>query len=138
MSATKIGLDPEFATKLNRFEKLLADRGIKVIMTDAYRSILQQDNLYAKGRTIPGKIVTKARGGYSWHNFRLAADYAFVINGKVTWNGPWAMFGKIARECGLEWGGSWKSFPDKPHVQWTRGKTLAEMRQMAKAKTAGK
>jgi peptidoglycan L-alanyl-D-glutamate endopeptidase CwlK len=48
------------------------------------------------------------------------------------------MFGKIARECGLEWGGSWKSFPDKPHVQWTRGKTLAEMRQMAKAKTAGK
>ena len=133
MSASRAGLDPKFAQKLSLFEKTLAAPGIKVILTDAYRSIEAQNALYAKGRTAPGGIVTKARGGYSWHNFGLAADYAFVINGKVTWNGPWDTFGRIAKECGLECGGSWKTFKDRPHVQWTGGRTLAQMRAAAKA-----
>lgn len=133
MSASRAGLDPKFAQKLSLFEKTLAAHGIKVILTWGYRSIESQNALYAKGRTTPGNIVTNARGGYSWHNFGLAADYAFVINGKVTWNGPWDTFGKIAKECGLEWGGSWKTFKDRPHVQWNGGRTLAQMRAGAKA-----
>jgi len=128
MSASKTGLDPKFAQKLTLFEKKLAEHGIKVIMTNGCRSIAEQNKLYVKGRTAPGSIVTNARGGYSWHNFGLAADYAFVINGKVTWNGPWDMFGRIAKECGLEWGGSWKTLKDRPHVQLTGGRTLAQMR----------
>jgi len=134
MSASRVGLDPEFAAKLVLFEKKLLAKGIKVILTDGYRSIEEQNALYAKGRTKPGKIVTKARGGDSWHNYGLAGDYAFVINGKVTWNGPWPTFGNIARQCGLEWGGAFKSIIDRPHVQWTRGKTLAQMRQSASKK----
>ena len=134
MSASKKGLDPQFAKKLAVFEQMLAGRGIKVIMTWGYRSIEEQDTLYAIGRTKPGKKVTNARGGYSWHNFGLAADYAFVINGKVTWDGPWSTFGQVARQCGLEWGGDWAKFTDKPHVQVTRGKSLALMRQAAVAR----
>lgn len=134
MSASREGLNPEFAAKLTLFEKKLAANGIKVILTAGYRSIAEQNDLYAKGRTKPGKKVTNARGGDSWHNWGLAADYVFVINGKVTWDGPWATFGKIARECGLEWGGDFKSIVDRPHVQWTGGKTLAQMRQAATAK----
>ncbi len=132
MSASKTGLDPEFVKKLNRFEAALAGQGIKVVMTCGYRSVEEQNKLYAKGRTAPGSIVTKARGGYSWHNWGLAADYAFVINGKVTWNGPWNIFGQVAASCGLEWGGGWKKFKDRPHVQWTRGQTLAQMRAAAR------
>jgi peptidoglycan L-alanyl-D-glutamate endopeptidase CwlK len=132
MSASRDGLDPVFAQKIALFEKKLAEHGIKVILTDAYRSIEAQNKLYAKGRTAPGSVVTNARGGYSWHNFGLAADYAFVVSGKVTWNGPWDTFGKVAAQCGLEWGGSWKSLKDRPHVQWTKGKTLAQMRATAK------
>jgi len=128
MSASKQGLDPVFVTKLNLFEKKLAARGIRVIMTWGYRSIAEQNRLFQIGRTTPGKKVTNARGGYSWHNFALAADYAFVIGSKVTWNGPWDIFGQVARECGLEWGGGWTTFKDRPHVQWTKGKTLAQMR----------
>ena len=135
MSASRVGLDPEFAKKLALFERKLAAKGIKVILTSGLRPIDEQDRLYAMGRTKPGKIVTSARGGYSWHNFGLAGDYAFVINGKVTWDGPWAVFGKIARECGLEWGGDFKSIVDRPHVQWTRGKTLAQMRALARKKS---
>jgi len=132
MSASKQGLDHVFVTKLNLFEKKLSERGIRVIMTCGYRSIDEQNRLYVRGRTAPGSIVTNAYGGYSWHNWGLAADYAFVVNGKVTWNGPWEIFGQVARECGLEWGGSWMKFKDRPHVQWTCGKTLAQMRAAAK------
>ncbi|MHB1000880.1 MAG: M15 family metallopeptidase [Armatimonadota bacterium] len=62
------------------------------------------------------------------------ADYAFTIDGKVTWDGPWDTFGRIAKQCGLEWGGAWKSFKDRPHVQYTGGKTLAQMRAAKNAK----
>lgn len=134
MSASREGLDPEFAAKLALFERKLAANGFKVMLTSGYRACQEQDRLYAIGRTKPGKKVTNARGGYSWHNFGLAADYAFIINGKVTWNGPWEVFGRVARNCGLEWGGSWTKFKDRPHVQMTRGKTLAQMRQAKRAK----
>jgi len=123
------GLDPEFLKKLVRLKARLADLGIHIKCTCGYRSIEEQNRLYAQGRTKPGRIVTNARGGYSWHNFGLAADYAFLVNGKVTWDGPWETFGRIARECGLEWGGDWKRFVDRPHVQWRRGKSLAQMRR---------
>ena len=134
MSASREGLNPEFAQKLNLFEKKLAENGIKIILTAGYRSITEQNSLYAKGRTQPGKKVTNARGGDSWHNYGRAADYAFVINGKVTWNGPWQTFGKIAVQCGLEWGGNFKSILDRPHVQWRQGKTLEQMRKAVNLK----
>ncbi|MCE5322416.1 M15 family metallopeptidase [bacterium] len=134
MSESREGLNPEFAAKLTLFEKKLATNGIKVILTAGYRSIAEQNRLYAQGRTKPGKKVTNARGGNSWHNYGLAADYAFVINGKVTWDGPWDLFGRTARSCGLEWGGNFKSIIDRPHLQWTQGKTLAQMRNASTVK----
>ena len=136
-SRSKTDLDPEFAAKLVKLEAVLAKQGIKLLLTSGYRSYGEQDQLYAIGRTKPGKRVTNARGGYSWHNFRLAADYAFVINGKVTWDGPWDILGRTARSLGLEWGGDWRSLPDRPHIQMTKGRTLAQMRAFAAAKKAG-
>ncbi|MHB9124606.1 MAG: M15 family metallopeptidase [Armatimonadota bacterium] len=128
MSASREGLDPVFAQKIGLFERKLAEHGIKVIFTWGHRSIEEQNRLYQIGRTKPGKVVTNAKGGYSWHNYGLAADYAFVISGKVTWDGPWDTFGRVARQCGLEWGGAWTGFKDRPHVQLTQGRTLAQMR----------
>ena len=123
------GLDAEFAQKLREFESALAKAGIKVKLTCGYRSVAEQNSLYALGRAKPGKIVTNARGGSSWHNYGLAADYAFIIEGRLTWNGPWKVFGRIARECGLEWGGDWQKFADRPHVQWRKGRSLSQMRK---------
>lgn len=124
------GLDPDFRRKLDTFENMLRRHGLHVKLVCGYRSIEEQNRLYALGRVKPGRIVTNARGGYSWHNFGLAADYAFVKDGKLTWGGPWGTFGIIARECGLEWGGDWERFPDRPHVQWRQGRTLAQMRRL--------
>ena len=88
MSASRVGLDPEFAKKLALFERKLAANGIKVILTQALGPSRAEPLYTPQGRS-RGKKVTNARGGYCWHNFGLAGDYAFVISGKVTWNGPW-------------------------------------------------
>lgn len=134
MEKIKQGLDPEFRARLEVFQDRLNQVGIKVKLVSGYRSIQEQNRLYSLGRTRPGRKVTNARGGYSWHNFGLAADYAFVVGGQLTWSGPWSVFGRIARECGLEWGGDWKKFPDRPHVQWRKGITLARLRRGDTAK----
>ena len=78
MSASREGLDPEFVTRLGRFEARLAAKGIRVVLTWGHRSIAEQNRLYAIGRTTPGKKVTNARGGYSWHNFGLGAPVSSI------------------------------------------------------------
>ena len=39
------------------------------------RTMEEQAALYAKGRTVGGKIVTKAKPGESYHNYGLAFDW---------------------------------------------------------------
>ena len=38
-----------------------------------------------------------------------------------------ATAGRIWTEMGGEWGGSWTSFPDRPHLQYTGGLTLRDL-----------
>jgi peptidoglycan L-alanyl-D-glutamate endopeptidase CwlK len=98
----------------------LADKGTVVEVVQGLRTYEEQDALFAKGRTAPGQIVTQARGGESNHNFGLAADLCPFTNDKPDWNAPmavWAAIGTAAMAHGLEWGGQWKKFLDKPHVQ---------------------
>jgi hypothetical protein len=67
--------------------------------------------------------VTQAKGGESNHNYGLAADLCPFENGKPRWDAPietWVDIGRTAERHGLEWGGAWKKFVDKPHVQLTR------------------
>lgn len=45
-----------------------------------YRTFKEQEELYEKGRTKPGKIVTFARGGQSYHNYGLAIDVVFLVD----------------------------------------------------------
>ena len=122
-------LKPDVAEKCLRFIEKCKEAGYDVIITSTYRDNESQDALYAQGRTTPGNIVTKARGGYSFHNFRVAFDFAPLINGKIDWNNNagFTACGHIAESIGLEWGGSWK-FTDMPHCQFTGGHTLEQFR----------
>ena len=91
-----------------------------VEVVQGLRTFAEQDDLYAKGRTKPGAIVTQARGGESNHNYGLAVDLCPFTSDKPDWNAPmavWAAIGAAAASHGLEWGGQWKKFLDKPHVQ---------------------
>ena len=41
---------------------------IKIRIVQSLRTIEEQNELFAQGRTKPGKIVTNAKGGSSYHN----------------------------------------------------------------------
>src|SRR5688572_8406544 len=113
-------LHPALASAVRAVVADLAGRGIVVEVVQGLRTYKEQDELYAKGRTKPGPIVTQARGGQSNLNFGLAVDLCPFTNDKPDWNAPmsvWAAIGAAAEARGLEWGGSWKKFLDKPHVQ---------------------
>lgn len=122
----KIGLFPRVQELRDRFVAIMAAVGYPIIVTDEYRSKEAQDALYEQGRTKPGPIVTNARGGESLHNFRCAFDVAFKQGAGISYEGDFAMLGKVGKILGLEWGGDWSTFPDKPHFQFTLGYTLAD------------
>lgn len=126
----KVDLYPVVEHFRDQLVAIMAAFGKEVIVTDAYRSIEEQDALYAIGRTKPGTIVTNAKGGDSFHNWRCAFDVAFVKNGKPSWDEshPWEVLGTVGKVLGLEWGGDWTGLVDRPHFQYTAGYTLADFK----------
>lgn len=111
-------VDPVLATKCRQLIELANQNGQFLLVTQGFRSIAEQNKLYAQGRTTKGKIVTNAKGGQSNHNFGRAVDFAFIVNGEVSWNDKlYKQIGVWAKVVGLKWGGNWKSFKDYPHVE---------------------
>ena len=97
-------------------------------VTSGLRTIKEQNKLYAQGRTRPGKIVTNAKGGKSYHNFGLAVDIVEIKNGKALWTNPdWDKIAELGKSLGLEWGGNWTSIKDKPHFQVSFGKSTSKL-----------
>ena len=122
-------LNPYVKTLAEKFLEKCKSQGLDIIITQTLRSSSEQDELYAQGRTKPGKIVTNAKGGYSMHNYGLAFDIAIKKNGAIVWDDEalYSKAGKIGESIGLEWGGSWRSFKDYPHFQWTNGLTIKDL-----------
>jgi len=123
-------LIPPARDRAYEFLNLCIAAKIDVIVTSTYRDYESQNELYAQGRTKPGKIVTNARGGESFHNFRCAFDIVPVVNGKPDWDGNhpiWAQVGEIGKKAGLEWAGEWVKFKELAHFQYTGGKTLQQL-----------
>lgn len=122
---------PVVADKARQLITKAYNEGIYVVITQGYRSKEEQDALYAQGRSKPGKIVTNARGGDSYHNYGLAIDFALMNpDGSISWNvdAKWKRVAQIGKSLGLEWGGDWDSFKDYPHFQYTFGLSLADLR----------
>jgi hypothetical protein len=127
---------PGLAARGRTMLELCARRGLGVLVTQALRTWAEQDTLYAKGRTTPpiGKahVVTKAKGGQSYHNFGLAFDIVILdAVGKADWDARhpgWGEAADVGRSLGLEWGGDWTGFKDMPHFQYTGGLALSDCR----------
>lgn len=119
------------ADMAHAFETKCAEQGLTVLIYCTYRDNAEQDELYAQGRTKPGKIVTNARGGESFHNYRCAFDWVPVVGGKPQWDDK-ALYlkgGLIAESVGLEWAGRWTGkLKETAHCQYTGGATLADLR----------
>lgn len=92
------------------------------------RSIPDQDHLYAFGRTIPNsKILTRAKGGESPHNYGCASDWTVFSNGTPLWPAAsdkiWQEYQQAIEKVGSRWGADWdgdgyldeKGLIDCPH-----------------------
>lgn len=95
--------------------------GLPVLVTDGFRTKAEQDALYAKGRTAPGGIVTNVRWPNSAHCWGVAFDFCRNVRGREYDDGDrfFERVAEIAKPYGLDWGGDWKNFVDKPHLQLT-------------------
>lgn len=122
---------PSVQEKVNKFIELCHNNDIDLLVTSTYRDNESQNQLYAQGRTLPGKKVTNAKAGESWHNYRCAVDVVPLRSGKPVWDGNdpvWKTVGKLGKEAGLEWAGDWVKFKELAHFQYTGGKTMTQLR----------
>lgn len=111
-------LTPETQAKYFLFKSAMADARIEYIVTCTLRTKEEQYDLYAQGRTKPGKIVTWTLN--SRHLKGTAFDICLLKNGKLNWDTDdpdWQQAGKIGMDIGLIWGGSWAKNPDFPHFE---------------------
>ena len=121
-------LHPIVKEKCEEFIASCNKQDIDILITSTYRDAESQNALYAQGRTIAGAKVTNAKGGQSFHNWKVAFDFVPLVNGKAQWNDV-ALFtkcGEIAEKCGLEWAGRWVKFKELAHCQYTGGLKLAD------------
>jgi peptidoglycan LD-endopeptidase CwlK len=106
-----------------------AQHGITIKVISGLRTYQEQNDLYAQGRTKPGRIVTKARGGFSNHNFGIAFDIGVFEGTKYLDESPkYKAVGVLGMDLGLEWGGNWKTIVDQPHFQ-LRPKWAGDMKE---------
>lgn len=126
-SITKLGgVHPRLVAIVTRILYAMNELGHALIVTDGWRSAEMQAALYAKGRTAPGKIVTRCDGIKSKSNhqakadgYGYAVDLCFLADGKPSWaeTHPWTLLGEMAKSQGLIWGGDFKRIVDKPHLE---------------------
>jgi peptidoglycan LD-endopeptidase CwlK len=117
---------------------------LAIRVTYGLRTFEEQAALYAQGRTKPGKVVTNAPAGSSFHNYGLALDFVILYdkdkNGTyetISWDTvkdedkdgipDWTEIAKVFKNTGWTWGGDFKSISDKPHVEKTFGKTWRQL-----------
>ena len=123
-------LNPKVQKLCSQFIAACKSVKIDVIITSTYRDYEAQTALYAQGRTKPGKIVTNAKAGYSWHNFKCAFDFVPIVNGKAQYADikTFKRCGEIGKILGLEYAGDWVNFREYAHLQFTGGLTLEDFR----------
>jgi len=104
----------------------------KIRIAQGLRTETEQNALYSQGRTKPGKIVTNAKFGQSFHCFGIAVDIVLIINEKeASWDinkdwdqdkkSDWIECVEIFKKYGWSWGGNWVSLKDYPHFEKTFG-----------------
>jgi hypothetical protein len=115
-------LEPDFKPQVEELiAKTKAATGRKWAISDARRTMAQQRDIYAQGRTKPGKVVSNAKPGQSAHNFGYAVDlWPLTADGDFDWGARQSLFkvmADIAVDMGLTAGFYFKSIHDSPHIE---------------------
>jgi peptidoglycan L-alanyl-D-glutamate endopeptidase CwlK len=118
-------LDAVFQQRLLHVFQQMREQGYELALLEGYRSPTRQAQLAAMG-----PHVTRAGAMQSYHQYGLAADVAFLRDGRIVISerDAWAMkgyelLGAEAEKIGLTWGGRWKLM-DFGHVELHRAGVL--------------
>lgn len=120
-------LDPAFQPVAEKIVAAWACAGLDVLVTCTRRTPEEQAELYAIGRTKPGRIVTMTTPEKAKHVKGLALDFVPLVHGKPMWKftvgdryDPWLLAAQVAKavDPSVRWGGDWKRFKDRPHLEW--------------------
>lgn len=128
---------PEVKELEEKFLKLCQEQGLDVKIVCDIRTVEEQNRLYAQGRNgdvvvDSSKIVTRAKGSdfASYHQWGLAFDFCHRTQGYNVDDSFWSTVGAVGKSIGLEWGGDWTSFVDRPHLQLSKyGSNVGELKQ---------
>jgi|GEM_PF-1064611 len=128
-------MDPAFVQAvLQVFRVMKATHGYDMALLEGWRSPQRQALLAARGTS-----VTQVGPWQSYHQWGLAADCAFLREGRlvISERDPWArqgytLFGQVAEQMGLTWGGRWQ-MADLGHIEWRKPGMQATMRLRADA-----
>ncbi len=128
-----VSLVPAAQAKARQFMNAVKGGPLTYKIISGTRTYAEQDAL-AKQRP----PVTKAKGGQSNHNFGIAWDVGIFENGKYYTGDSrkedkaYVDLGQLIKTKvpGIEWGGDWTSFVDKPHYQLATGKSVSQVRAL--------
>ena len=111
-------LRPDVAANCRRWLSRCREAGLLVLITGTVRDEEYQRYCFEQG--------TAATPYPSFHGKRAGLAFDFCQNVKGKEYSDLAFFqkaGELGEKLGFEWGGRWKSFPDRPHLQWSAGGT---------------
>ncbi len=145
MSRSIFLLEPDMIRMCNAHIEACRQVGITLVIYCTRRSEKEQALEYTKGRVFdalpesvsrlitdeirewkvrglqagPGAIVTHCHGPDCPHVLGIAYDCVPIREGKAIWDDDalWQQLGTLGESVGLEWGGRWPHFPDRPHFQ---------------------
>lgn len=112
-------VDAGLRQRVLAIHQAMARQGYRMVLVEGYRSPERQAELARRGSG-----TTLAGAGRSCHQYGLAVDSALYRDGRLQWDmdDPWTrrgylLYGRLAADAGLEWGGNWRSLKDYVHVE---------------------
>jgi hypothetical protein len=136
VSLALTNLAPVFQPLAGRIWAKANALGLDLVLVSTRRDPDEQARLWAIGRTrnpdgtwrldddARTEVVTRAPPGSSPHEFGLAMDVVpRVLLTRRGWapdSALWDTLGRVVRAAGAEWGGDFKGFADRPHIQMPR------------------
>ncbi len=131
MSRDLAELHPEVRWRAEKLIQAASAVPIPILIYFTLRTFQEQETLYELGRSKPGKVVTNAKPGQSYHNYGLAFDFGPVdAQGAIKWDDleGFTKVGELGEDLGLQWGGRWPKLKDYPHVQMSFGFSIDKLR----------
>lgn len=126
-------LHPRLQKTISQLQAACRQENLALGIGECFRSVAEQDALYAQGRTKPGAIVTNAPGSSysSQHQWGIAFDFYKNVSGHAYDDDAFFdRVGALGKSLGLGWGGDWSSIVDRPHLylpDW--GSTPAKLKE---------